>query len=73
MSEDLKYVDDNNNEYVAVASTKLHDGEYAMMCNLNNSDDYFFAKIDGLKENSELEIIEDDDLIRELLETVKVD
>ena len=73
MSEDLKYVDENNNEYVVVASTKRDDGEYAMMSNLKNCDDYFFAKLDGFKETSELEIVDDDNLIRELLETVKVD
>ena len=62
----IKYIDDDNNEYIVCKETKIENEEYVMMINLNDSNDYFFAHIN----NNNIDIIDNNELIKKIIENI---
>ena len=65
----LKYIDDDNNEYIVSADAKYNDEQYLLMCNLKDCDDYFIAKL----VESQIEEVEDELLIQKIVGLLKTD
>ena len=56
----LKYIDENNNEYIVGALSDYNNERYGMMINLHNPVDIFVARIIGINNTIEFEVVEDD-------------
>ena len=66
----LKYIDESNNEYIVATTSSYNNEEYVLMTNLNNTTDYFFAKINYLDSGLELEIVNNKNLIKNIIDSV---
>ena len=68
----LKYVDEENNEYIIGALSDYNNERYGMMVNLHNPVDFFIAKIIKNQDNIEFEIVDDDKEVSAILNDLAV-
>lgn len=68
--DNIKFIDEDNNEYIVATKSNYNNNEYVLMTNLNNERDYFFAKINYLDYGVELDIIKDEKLIKNIIDCV---
>ena len=68
--DNIKFIDEDNNEYRVATKSNYNNNEYVLMTNLNNERDYFFAKINYLDYGVELDIIKDEKLIKNIIDCV---
>lgn len=68
----LKYVDEENNEYIIGALSDYNNERYGLMVNLHNPVDFFIAKIIKNQDNIEFEIVDDDKEVSAILNDLAV-
>ena len=68
----LKYVDEENNEYIIGALSDYNNERDGMMVNLHNPVDFFIAKIIKNQDNIEFEIVDDDKEVSAILNDLAV-
>ncbi len=68
----LKYVDENNNEYIIGALSDYNNERYGMMINLHNPEDFFIAKIIKNQDSVEFEMVEDRNMVNDIMNDLSV-